>query len=167
MPIRNLREPQETWRIGENSISFSIRLVAGPPAGWGWEWKRRAGRRRLGMEKTRPSLEVSTRRSAVLVEDSRCRPFIFPSIVLAIMLFASESQATSYGCYITGYWRCYPTPQKCYNYGSAPVERYSTYKACSRKVTAPKATIRTAPKNIMSALPGASGQVGAPETSRP
>jgi hypothetical protein len=51
-------------------------------------------------------------------------PSFIVSIVGAILLGLGETRATSYGCYVTGNWACYPTPQVCYNYGSPPVDLF-------------------------------------------
>jgi hypothetical protein len=96
-----------------------------------WSWPGRA----LSHSVDKGKLHVSRRR------DHQLKRLHFHAIVLPLLLSsvfpmllsASESQAASYGCYRDGNWKCYPTPQKCYNYGVPPVVRYPSYQACSRK----------------------------------
>jgi hypothetical protein len=73
-------------------------------------------------------------------------PSFIVSIVGAILLGLGETRATSYGCYVTGNWACYPTPQVCYNYGSPPVQTYSTSAACRGQASSPKAPAKRAKK---------------------
>ena len=59
--------------------------------------------------------------------------WLLPTIVLTLPLAVNEAHATSYGCSIAGNWGCYPSPRKCYEYGSTPVHRFPTVAACKKR----------------------------------
>jgi hypothetical protein len=73
-------------------------------------------------------------------------PLIAGSFCAFLLLSPGEARATSYGCYVTGNWACYPTPQVCYNYGSAPVQSYPSSAACRGKAGIPKASAKRVKK---------------------